>query len=239
MKRILYCAIGGLLLFFAACSEEEKSPSFAILVQDLQRNSATVTGTPPNAESEAGKTTVYNDCGIYWSDTNPNPTDVDRRVTAQPDANGNFRISLTELKGATTYYVKGYARDYSKTLESEAISFTTPGGNPQFSIRVAFPGECHVTIIDLGGKEIKETGLCGVIVSDVPSDFIPDINNSMREPQTPFWKNNDKTAFTMTIPFNGNVPDSYAKQTYYVRAYIITENGIGYSDRFTYKSFDR
>ena len=43
----------------------------------------------------------------------------------------------------------------------------------------------------------------------------------------------------MTIPFNGNVPDSYAKQTYYVRAYIITENGIGYSDRFTYKSFDR
>ncbi|EEX46651.1 hypothetical protein [Bacteroides finegoldii] len=239
MKRNLYCAIGGLLLFFAACSEEEKSPSFTILVQDLQRNSATVTGTPPKAESEAGKTTVYNDCGIYWSDTNPNPTDADRRVTAQPDANGNFRISLTELKGATTYYVKGYARDYSKTLESEAISFTTPGGNPQFCIRVAFPGECHVTIIDLGGKEIKETGLCGVIVSDAPSDFMPDINNSMREPQTPFWKNNDKTAFTMTIPFNGNVPDSYAKQTYYVRAYIITENGIGYSDRFTYKSFDR
>lgn len=238
MKKFFYGAIGGLLLSLAACSEEE-SPSFTILIQDLQRNSATVIGTPPTVESETGETIVYNDCGVYWSETNPNPTEADKRAVAQPDANGNFRVSLTELKGSTTYYVKGYVRDYSETLESEAISFTTPGGNPQFSIRVAFPGECHVTITDLGGKEVKETGLCGVIASDVPDDFMPDIDNSMREPQTPLWKDDDKTAFTMVIPFGGNVPGSYAKQTYYVRAYVITENGVGYSDRFAYKSFDR
>lgn len=238
MNKILFFAVGGLLLL-TACSEEEENLSFSILVQDLQRNSATVIGTPPTAESETGKTSVYNDCGIYWSTSNSNPTDADNRAVAQPDANGNFRISMTDLKGATTYYVKGYARDYSKTIESDVISFTTPGGNPQFSARVAYPGECHVTISDLGGKEIEETGLCGVIVGDVSNDFMPDINNSMRKPQTPSWKDNDKTAFSMTIPFGGYVPGSYAKQTYYVRAYIITENGIGYSDRFSYQSFER
>lgn len=238
MKKIFnFWIIFGLSLILTSCSEEE-SPSFTILVQDLQRNSAAIIGTPPTVESETGET-IYKDCGIYWSETNPDPTDADKRVTAQPDINGNFHISLTELKGATTYYVKGYARDYSKTLESEAISFTTPGGDPQFRIRVAFPGECHVTIIDLGGKEIKETGLCGVVAREVSSDFMPDINNSMREVRTPSWLNSDKTAFTMSIPFGGNAPDSYAKETFYIRAYIITENGIGYSDRFEYKSFER
>ena len=238
MKKIFYCMMCGLILFFSSCNEED-SPSFSILVQDLQRNSAVVIGTPPMLESETGEAVVYKDCGIYWSDTNPDPTDSDRRAVAQPDNDGHFRISLTELKGATTYYVKGYVRDYSKTLESEAISFTTPGGNPQFTIRVAFPGECHVTITDLGGKEIKETGLCGVIASDVPNDFMPDISNSIRKPKSPSWWNSDKTGFTMSIPFSGYVPGSSAKETFYVRAYIITENGVGYSERFTYKSFER
>ena len=241
MKKFNF-ALCILMLSFVACTDEEGEGggvSFEILVEDLQRNSATVIGTPPTAESETGEPIVYNDCGIYWSETNPDPTDADRRAYAQPDGEGKFHISLTGLKGATTYYVKGYARDYTKTLESEAISFTTPGGDPQIRASVSYPGECYVTITDLGGKEIVETGICGAVASDVTSDFMPDIDNSTRNPISPYWRNSDKSYFSMNVPLGGYVPGSFAKQTYYIRAYIITENGIGYSERITFKSFER
>ncbi len=236
LRYLGYCLSAVLLVGgITACSEEEEEEnvSFTILVQDLQRNSATVVVTPPTSESGA----TYNDGGVYWSETNPDPTDADQRAFAERDADGNFRISLTGLKGATTYYVKGYVRDYSNTLESSVVSFTTPGGNPQFRIRIAsLTDECYVTIDDLGGNEIREIGFCGVLMSDVSSDFMPNIDNSIRKPMNPFWYGDEKTLCSMSVPFSSQSPNSYSNDWYYVRVYIITENGIGYSNRISFRS---
>lgn len=232
MKRIIYF----LLAFCAAsilhsCSEDETEVVPVITVSDIGRNSAVINITVPEEEKEN-----ILEYGIYWSETNENPTATDKIALAEPDESGNSRIELTELKGGTTYYVKGFALNNSTTITSGTASFTTLTGIPELSIRVLITDEFDVTIKDLGGGKIKEVGYCYVVDNgNISDDFMPSIENSEREVSSKSL-NQDVTRFR--IQYTGGF-SGISHIQYYGRVYIITDNGIGYSQRVHYASHIR
>lgn len=220
--------------FLYACSEDEETALPTITVSDIERKSVVINGTVP--ETEDG--TDILECGIYWSETNREPTDADKKVIAERDINGNFRIELTNLKGGTTYYAKGFAQKRSTTVTGETVSFTTLAGVPELSIlQVTMQDEFDVMIKDLGGGEIKEIGYCRIIdKGNISDDFMPDIENSERIVCNFSSLNQDMTRFTIKYRAEQQDPNSYSRAYYYGRVYIITDNGIGYSQRVRFWS---
>ena len=90
-------------------------------VSDVTKVSAT-TGGKVIAEGASAVT----ECGVCFS-TSTNPTTQDAHVTATPDADGNFTVSLTGLQPNTTYHVRAYATNAIGTSYGTAATFTTRG----------------------------------------------------------------------------------------------------------------
>ena len=90
-------------------------------VSDVTKVSAT-TGGKVIAEGASAVT----DCGVCFS-TSTNPTTQDAHVTATPDADGNFTVSLTGLQPNTTYHVRAYATNAIGTSYGTDFTFTTRG----------------------------------------------------------------------------------------------------------------
>lgn len=90
-------------------------------VSDVTKVSAT-TGGKVIAEGASAVT----ECGVCFS-TSTNPTTQDAHVTATPDADGNFTVSLTGLQPNTTYHVRAYATNAIGTSYGTDFTFTTRG----------------------------------------------------------------------------------------------------------------
>ena len=66
------------------------------------------------------------ECGVCYG-TSPYPTTQDSHVTATPDADGNYTVTMTGLQPNTTYYVRAYATNAIGTSYGTDFTFTTRG----------------------------------------------------------------------------------------------------------------
>ncbi len=66
------------------------------------------------------------ECGVCYG-TSPYPTTQDSHVTATPDADGNYTVTMTGLQPNTTYYVRAYATNAIGTSYGTSMTFTTRG----------------------------------------------------------------------------------------------------------------
>lgn len=223
----------GFLCMLSSCSEDDgtgdggRTPLLTVSLVDIGRKSAVIEGIiPENQRLE------MSECGIYWSADNPQPTAADNKVVVGPDSLGAFRLELDNLKGGTTYYVKGFVSMPDGVLESDVQTFCTLTGAPELDVFISITDEFQVTITDLGGGEILEVGYCYVPDDgSVDSNFLPDVTNSVRVIGDPFFLSSTRFNMRYSVP---------ADCTWCIgRVYVITEHGIGYSSVLNYRSHIR
>jgi uncharacterized protein (TIGR02145 family) len=91
-------------------------------ISNLEMTSVTSGG---NIESDGGSAITVR--GVCWS-TSENPTTADSK-TEDGSGTGSFTSSISDLTGATTYYIRAYATNASETGYGNQVTFTTLGEN--------------------------------------------------------------------------------------------------------------
>ena len=160
------------------------------------------------------------ECGIVWS-TSKNPTTSDNKKQVGSGI-GSFTAELTDLKIATTYYVRAYAINSVGTSYGEEISFTTGSAKP--AVTTVSPSEVTSSSAVSGGNVTSDGGSAvtarGVVWS----------------------KDHNPTVSLSTKTMNGTGTGSYVSSisglepgvTYYVRAYATNANGTSYGDEVSF-----
>ena len=158
--------------------------------------------------------------GIVWS-TSKNPTTNDSKKQVG-SGTGSFTIGLTDLKIATTYYVRAYAINSVGTSYGEEISFTTGSAKP--TVTTVSPSEVTSSSAVAGGNVTSDGGSAvtarGVVWS----------------------KEHNPTVSLSTKTTNGTGIGSYVSSisglepgvTYYVRAYATNANGTSYGEELSF-----
>ena len=158
--------------------------------------------------------------GIVWS-TSKNPTTSDRKKQVG-SGTGSFTIELTDLKIATTYYVRAYAINSVGTSYGEEISFTTGSAKP--TVTTVSPSEVTSSSAVAGGNVTSDGGSAvtarGVVWS----------------------KDHNPTVSLSTNTIDGTGTGSYVSSitglepgvTYYVRAYATNANGTSYGEEVSF-----
>jgi len=158
--------------------------------------------------------------GIVWS-TSKNPTTNDSKKQVG-SGTGSFTIGLTDLKIATTYYVRAYAINSVGTSYGEEISFTTGSAKP--TVTTVSPSEVTSSSAVAGGNVTSDGGSAvtarGVVWS----------------------KDHNPTISLSTKTTNGTGIGSYVSSisglepgvTYYVRAYATNANGTSYGEELSF-----
>ena len=158
--------------------------------------------------------------GIVWS-TSKNPTTNDSKKQVG-SGTGSFTIGLTDLKIATTYYVRAYAINSVGTSYGEEISFTTGSAKP--TVATVSPSEVTSSSAVAGGNVTSDGGSAvtarGVVWS----------------------KEHNPTVSLSTKTIDGTGTGSYVSSitvlepgvTYYVRAYATNTNGTSYGEELSF-----
>lgn len=140
-----------------------------VAVETIVNGSAVISGELQN-EGMSAVTTV----GICWSATNKNPKVTDKNSSykeislGELDENKVFTYTLTNLTGATTYYVNAYAANENGIqYGTEVQSFTTPailtaksiyqGAKRSFSAGFAINDRAFIVGGDLGSERTDES----------------------------------------------------------------------------------
>lgn len=222
MKIMRYLMVLCTIFSIYSCSSDDTDTTSitpSITISDIGRHEAVVNGIIP-----IGDNTEIEECGIYWSSANEKPTDMNNRVIAE-QKNGKFQVKLTKLAGGTTYYIRGYAKNRTVSDISETVQFMTPKGVAEISMYVIgmIPyNTCNINTLDIGGGEVLERGYCYCEKTEENEYFMPSIENS------------PKKILTGGVTNSFNFTTGEAGKRYYARLYIITTEGIGYSNRVEY-----
>lgn len=163
--------------------------------------------------------------GLCWS-LQQNPTINDSVVyTDNSDKKTEYVLWMRNLTPSTTYYYKAFVTNAAGTAYGEEKAFTTRD-NPVLkktalgSVEVEgneYYVVCTGSIMDtLGDVPITSCGFC---MSQNPNPTVD--NNEKVTAETVLT--GDFTA-TVRVPIEENV-------TYYVRAYVITDNGVAYGEQ--------
>lgn len=212
-----------IVVMYSCSSDDTASITPTITVSNVERYNVVIDGVIP-----IGDNTEIEECGIYWSQTNTKPTDMDKRVIVEQE-NGKFQVKLTNLKGATTYYVRGYAKSRTVTDVSETIQFTTTKGAPEIGAYISI-GDLCIVKGDIGGGEVKEVGYCRILATHGNENVIPSIEHcdDRIRIEKKILKNQSSTKL-----FEHRLGGEYLRR-YHACVYIITTEGIGYSKKVTY-----
>lgn len=142
--------------------------SIPVAGETIVNGSAIVSGELQN-EGMSAVTTI----GLCWSITNKNPRISEKNCfykeipLEELDENNVFTYALTNLTGATTYYVNAYAANENGIQYGEVQSFTTPliltpksiyqGAKRSFSAAFAVDGQAFIVGGDLGNERTNES----------------------------------------------------------------------------------
>ena len=88
-------------------------PPAVLTTNSITNITSTTAVTGGNITSDGGQTITER--GVVYSNSNPNPTTADSKVTDITGGIGNFSVTLTNLKPGTFYYVRAYAINGSAT----------------------------------------------------------------------------------------------------------------------------
>ena len=158
--------------------------------------------------------------GIVWS-TSKNPMTSDNKKQVGSGM-GSFTAELTDLKIATTYYVRAYAINSVGTSYGEEISFTTGSTKP--AVTTVSPSEVTSSSAVSGGNVTSDGGSAvtarGVVWS---KDHNPTISLSTKT-----------TNGTGTGSYVSSIAGLDPGVTYYVKAYATNTNGTSYGDEVSF-----
>ena len=158
--------------------------------------------------------------GVCWN-TIGNPTVSDDH-SIDGSGIGDFVSSLSSLIPATTYYVRAYATNDAGTGYGQAIVFTTLGV-PAMTTNYAdningTVATVHCSVISDNGANITEYGVCWNTTG------APTVSDQMQ------------TAVLGLSDYEVNLTSLTPAVTYYVRAYAVNSEGIGYGNIITFNT---
>jgi len=161
--------------------------------------------------------------GICYS-TTENPT-IENKVITDNSGQNNFTSNLTNLEINTTYFIKAFAENNSGIAYGNQLSFKTKNGIPVITIDsinsiTASSTNIYATITDDGGFDITARGFCWSTTQE------PTIDDNYIENGT--GVGSYQNIISQLTPLT----------TYYVRAYVINQLGIVYSDEIYFNTLD-
>lgn len=176
---------------------------------------------------EADSDTTIVQKGFCWSE-NPNPTINDSIVYADhSNKDSQYVLWMRNLTPSTTYYYKAFVTNAAGTAYGEEKAFTTLD-NPVVKKTDLGAVEvengkyfvvCAATITDtLGAVPVTQCGFCW---SKKPN---PTVDNENIDKVVANTVEIGTFKDTVRVEIEENV-------TYYVRAYVITENGVSYGEQ--------
>lgn len=185
-------------------------------ITNVGKNSATAGG---NVTNDGGASVTER--GVVYG-TSQNPTVADNKVSSG-NGKGAFTCNLTNLKEATTYFVRAYAINEKGTAYGEEVSFTT-------SKEILLPSVTTSTITQVtettavaggnvtsdGGASVTERGVCIATVSN------------------PTTSHSKITAAGGTGTFTCAITGLQESTTYYVRAYATNSKGTAYGEQVSF-----
>lgn len=164
--------------------------------------------------------------GLCWS-ANPDPS-VSNDHAMAGEGTGTFTCAIINLTPATTYYVRAYAINKKGVGYGNVVSFVTDAETNKPKVETSIPSnvtESSATtggiIINDGGSEIFERGVC------YGTNPAPGVSEA------------HVTSGTGVGSFTCTITDLDESTTYYVRAYAINSNGIGYGPEISFTTHGR
>ncbi len=161
--------------------------------------------------------------GICWS-KQQNPTVDDNVIKSDNQEIGELSLSMENLDGNTTYYVRAYAKNSVGVGYSEEINFTTKKASPTLttdSITDATTTTLMVygTVLVDGGSEVTARGFCW------SKSASPDING-------------DKVVFSTAElgSYSAKLENLDPGTAYHVRAYATNAEGTEYGKELVMKT---
>ena len=157
------------------------------------------------------------------NNTDPNISDFKTNLGSTPSPLV-YESEITDLDPGVTYYVNAYATNSQGTSYGDVITVTPPAGAPIVTTTnvTEITASSAVTggnVTSDGGNNLTERGLCWGTTSPVNID-----SNTIQDGQS------TEGAFTTNLTgLNGGT-------TYYVRAYAINSEGVGYGEQIAFNT---
>ena len=210
------------LLLFLACEKIEDTKILKVKtdgVTNIAATTATIAGTVVDTGEE--EILQY---GFCWSvSASPDATLPTKTELGKPDSPTSFTNNITGLSSNTSYYVRAYVTNTSKTIYGDEIDFTTAFGIPSVTTNIVteITSNSAVSggvITGNGGTLVFSKGVC--------------------------WDINSNPTIEADTTNNGIASGSYtslmdnlsANTTYYVKAYATNKMGTGYGNELVFKT---
>ena len=216
MARIKYMLICGLMVLLAACEKDTEPTNFAPGLTtgnatDIYRKGATLSGS-----IHFSGTSTAQSYGILFSELQSMAEFTEHPIK---DGSHEFSIDMQNLTPNTTYYYCTYASSGFSLAKGDVKNFTTTESNAPVFAEVTLNQKdvqsCGVstTVIDDGGSELIMGGFCWSMASEGEPTIESEVQNTS-------VKNG-----SLSATIKGLLPET----EYYVRAYAVNADGIGYS----------
>lgn len=201
-----------------SCKNEEVPVLTTADITNITGTTATCGGTI----NDEGSGTII-ERGVCWS-TNNTPTIADNK-TANGAGAGSFISNISGLSGATTYFVKAYARNEVGTGYGMAMSFTTLGQKPTVNANSVSNITANSAMLD---GTINANFLSTVVTFEYGTST--SYGQSITATQSPVTGN---------INTNVNVIISglTARTTFHFRIKAVNSLGITYSENITFSTY--
>lgn len=154
--------------------------------------------------------------GFYYSKTSTVPTIKDSVIIASKATGSTFNARINSLEPSTIYYYRAYATNETKTGIGDVKSFRTKDlvtlsvSNPYMSSSTSTSISLYATIRS-GAEEMKEMGFCYSSTRPLPEKGTdPSIQIEKME---------------VDNRFAGTITDLEPETEYYVRAYVVGNDG--------------
>lgn len=159
--------------------------------------------------------------GLCWAKT-PNPT-IENDTTIEGEGLGEFITNITNLDGATQYYVRAYATNDAGTAYSNELTFTTEISSPTVETKeVKDITPSTATGVGYmwfdGGAPVTETGVCWSLNAN------------------PTLADNSATSSNLSGQFGANITGLAQNTKYHMRAYATNSSGTAYGKDIEFTS---
>ena len=215
---LLSCVVTMGLFFISGCEDEEIA-ELALLgtlsVAEINSTSAMVGG---NVHYDGG--VPVESKGVVWGTSGDPTLDENEGEKTVGDGIGQFVVSITGLSPATTYYVRGFAKNSEGIAYSPQLEFNTRGE----LVTVSTADVSDITVDSaVSGGNVEDDGGLEVVARGVvwSTEESPDLDD--HEGMT---EDGDGTG-----EFESELTGLSPSTTYYVRAYATNEEGTSYGEQ--------